>query len=342
MRRTNFFGAPILMTKNISSKLPLSEPKKKQSKTGSLAANFHEGSRSEYLAQYALSSLGMAALLPRQEDVGVDLHCALGERVGQRLVIDQYYSVQVKSTSASWLFEGTESVEWLCAHRHPLFFVRVTKASNTLDIFHTAALVLLHGQAIESVELIPGGAPPTFTHPGKLQDKLALHLGPPILSFNASRTADESWRKSAKSVLRSWIALDQENIDAKITGMTLFGFPSSYKTNSPAKVDAISGNFKIEFTSDAKHVAASNAFIKYLTLCAHRAGSELDVQSLNAVIQVTRDYVQPRLTSIVTTGLMLHLISAINTAAAHVGLPAVLKIVGPDGKELAPILTVEG
>jgi hypothetical protein len=40
--------------------------------TGSLAANFHEGSRSEYLAQYVFSSFGTAIPVPHQEDTGLE------------------------------------------------------------------------------------------------------------------------------------------------------------------------------------------------------------------------------------------------------------------------------
>ena len=51
---------------------------------GSLAANFHEGSRSEYLAQFVFSSFGTAIPVPHQEDTGLDIYCTLLEPVGQR------------------------------------------------------------------------------------------------------------------------------------------------------------------------------------------------------------------------------------------------------------------
>jgi hypothetical protein len=42
---------------------------------GAIAPNAHEGSRSEYLAQYVFASFGAAVALPHQEDSGIDLHC---------------------------------------------------------------------------------------------------------------------------------------------------------------------------------------------------------------------------------------------------------------------------
>jgi hypothetical protein len=54
------------------------------SMTGSIAANLHEGSRSEYLAQYVFTSFGTAFPVPHQEDSGLDLYCTLLEPQGKR------------------------------------------------------------------------------------------------------------------------------------------------------------------------------------------------------------------------------------------------------------------
>ena len=51
---------------------------------GAIAANLHEGSRSEYLAQYIFASFGTAVSVPHQEDSGIDLYCTLTERIGSR------------------------------------------------------------------------------------------------------------------------------------------------------------------------------------------------------------------------------------------------------------------
>jgi hypothetical protein len=66
------------------------------SMAGSIAANLHEGSRSEYLAQFVFSSFGDAIPVPHQENSGLDIYCTLFERVGQRAWPRAYYSVQVK------------------------------------------------------------------------------------------------------------------------------------------------------------------------------------------------------------------------------------------------------
>ena len=76
------------------------------SNVGALAANFHEGSRSEYLAQYVFASFGTAISVPHQEDTGVDLYCTMTERVGARAWPRYHYTVQVKSTMAPWQAVG--------------------------------------------------------------------------------------------------------------------------------------------------------------------------------------------------------------------------------------------
>ena len=51
-------------------------PTRASTMPGAIAANLHEGSRSEYLAQYVFSSWGTAVAIPHQEDSGLDLFCA--------------------------------------------------------------------------------------------------------------------------------------------------------------------------------------------------------------------------------------------------------------------------
>src|SRR6266568_9130174 len=96
--------------------------------TGALAAYFHEGSRSEYLAQFAFSAFGTAIPVPHQEDTGLDLYCTLVERQGPRAWPRAYYSMQVKSGLTTWVFNSPESVRWIIEHPLPIFLCVVQKA----------------------------------------------------------------------------------------------------------------------------------------------------------------------------------------------------------------------
>ena len=86
---------------------------------GALAANLHEGSRSEYLAQYIFASFGhcyrcAASRGPWYRSfAGIDLYCTMTERVGQLAWPRHHYTVQVKSAMSPWNFDSSESVRWL-------------------------------------------------------------------------------------------------------------------------------------------------------------------------------------------------------------------------------------
>jgi len=104
---------------------------------GSLAANPHEGVRSEYLAQYVFSSFGTAVPVPHQEDTGVDLYCTLLERVGRRAWPRAYFSVQVKSSMEPWISASPDSIRWIIEHPLPIFLCVVQKAEARLRIYQT-------------------------------------------------------------------------------------------------------------------------------------------------------------------------------------------------------------
>jgi hypothetical protein len=92
-----------------------------------IASNYHEGGRSEYLAQYVFSAFGTSLPVLRQEDHGIDLYCTLTERKGPMAWPYAHYSVQVKSTADPWHFEGRDVVDWLLDYPAPLLFCIVSK-----------------------------------------------------------------------------------------------------------------------------------------------------------------------------------------------------------------------
>jgi hypothetical protein len=106
--------------------------------TGCTSANFHEGSRSEYLAHYVFASFGTSVPVPHQEDTGLDLYCTLTDRIGQRAWPRVYFAVQVKSDMAPWKFDGQESVRWLVEHPLPVFLCVVLKRESKVQIYHTS------------------------------------------------------------------------------------------------------------------------------------------------------------------------------------------------------------
>src|SRR6266542_765144 len=125
--------------------------------TGAIAANFHEGSRSEILADYLFSEWGTVTPVRRQSDYGVDLYCTLTDRIGQRARVRDYFVVQVKSTEDAWKFNDVESVRWLVEHPIPLFLCTVNKKQGRIRVYHVMPrfYVWSMGALPTSLELTP-------------------------------------------------------------------------------------------------------------------------------------------------------------------------------------------
>ena len=95
--------------------------------TGAIAGNFHEGSRSEILADYLFSSWGAVTPVRRQDDYGIDLYCTLNSKVGKLEQVYEYFTVQVKSTMEPWIFKDHDSIRGLIEYPMPLFLSVITR-----------------------------------------------------------------------------------------------------------------------------------------------------------------------------------------------------------------------
>ena len=73
---------------------------------GSLWFPFRQGNRSEYLALYILSALGVVVKVPKEEDIGADFHCSLAYMEDNRMTFQFPFLVQTKSISESTICYG--------------------------------------------------------------------------------------------------------------------------------------------------------------------------------------------------------------------------------------------
>jgi hypothetical protein len=226
---------------SVASNAPPSVRSATVSMVGSLAANLHEGSRSEYLAQFVFSSFGTAIPVPHQEDSGLDIYCTLLDQVGQRAWPRAYYSVQVKSTMEPWVFGGAESVRWIIEHPLPIFLCIVQKPEALIRVYHTSprfAAWSLPIQHRNRLELIPGTATKGRTIEWGMADIYKLEA--PILQFTIQEVLDRDFRANVKKVLKFWIEYDLENLFRIKSGIHWFWTPHEYETNT-TKITGISG-----------------------------------------------------------------------------------------------------
>jgi hypothetical protein len=210
------------------------KPKKPKpgSMTGSIAANLHEGSRSEYLAQFVFSSFGTAIPVPHQEDAGLDLYCTLLERDGQRAWPRAHYSVQVKSTMSPWVFDSPESARWIIEHPLPIFLCIVEKAEARIIVYHTTPRFAVWALPThpKRLELIPGIKVNAQTVEWTTGNTFTLSA--PILNFTIKEILESDFRAHVAKVLTFWIDYDVENLIRFRTGIQYFWVPADYTTNT--------------------------------------------------------------------------------------------------------------
>lgn len=263
-----------------------SNGKKPSKVTGSLAANAHEGSRSEYLAQYFFSAFGPASAVQRQEDSGLDLWCGLGDRIGQRLLVTRHFVVQVKSNADPIQYRGKDSVKWLLSHRYPILVAVVSKGEALIEVFHTQILSMCTGdlKPYFSVSLLPG-VEPTSTGLLALGEHTELPLGKAIIRCRLEDLSEKQTREDYRKILDYWVAHDQENIDRKQMGLSFFGLPGQYDSNSMPTGLRIAGNYRASTRGSKRSTSFFNTF---WILLAHLLGQASEARDSSRVGYLTK------------------------------------------------------
>ena len=201
--------------------------------TGAIAINFHEGSRSEILADYLFTGWGTVTPVRRQDDHGVDLSCTFVERVGRLARVSEYYSVQVKSDTSPWAFNDPESVRWLLQHPTPLFLCTVDKTAGLIRVYHAMPrfCVAAMGRLPSRLELQPetghGGSFVNWT------DGTKFSLSAPIFEAGLRDLTDSDRMRELGDVLYGWIKYERDNCDLLRQGLLRFRMPTPYTTNRP-------------------------------------------------------------------------------------------------------------
>ena len=196
--------------------------------------NFREGDRSEYLANYLLSGLGLVTAVPRQEDIGFDFYCQLADQETGHLTFGFPFVMQIKSEGVKSITYGEQSsknwkaedVKWLFRLDIPLFIGIVCKKKMQLDIYNTSTLnfVFFENPNASILELKPRLnnsleeiLPPTKElitewERGKGDGyKHKVDLGNPIITITNEDIYEKENLKNKKSMLRNIVFLEQEN-----------------------------------------------------------------------------------------------------------------------------------
>jgi hypothetical protein len=246
----------------------------KPSTTGSVAANLHEGSRSEIIADYLFASWGTVTPVRRQDDHGLDLYCTVTDRIGQRAIVTDYYAVQVKSGLNPLEFATPESVKWFVENPNPLFLACVDKKTGVLRIYQLMVRYFIAiGQLPQSLAITledttEGRCISGFDEPDKRSTSA------PILKISWADILDDQKMNGYRDVLRDWIQIDRGNLDLRASGLLRFQMPVSYKTNQRLEnVRTESGNVTPD---DAQMGKALETLVQTLDCVGHQLSARKD------------------------------------------------------------------
>src|ERR1700722_5085898 len=249
---------------------------------GAVAANFYQGARSEYLAQYVFSMFGTAMHVPHEVDTGFDLACTLTRTAGGRGEPYAYYSVQVKSTQGPWVFDGPGSVRWILGYPAPLLFCILDKRTAQFTIYQLRARFDAAAMAgcPASLKLIPGepgSTAPVQGEPGvnaRRRPRIGwdadgnVDLGPPVLQFTIADFMKEEECAVIRDVLDYWVLLELRNILRQQMGMRAASGPPFYETG---KVPPSSGfaTFGMSVVPDDVRALAGRTAAEHLDWLGH-------------------------------------------------------------------------
>jgi hypothetical protein len=221
---------------------------------GILWDSFRQGNRTEYLANYFLSALGVSAPVPRQEDIGIDFFCSVAQKQGNRLVFGTPYSVQVGSADTkTFSYGGTDKSEkwkeaelqWLYSQEIPLFFCVVDKSAASFKLYSPSALWpcrYFFGDLGEVV-FIPDAVDDDLLNNAEVPDQLLpegcgnrkmykISLGKPVVHLTIQSLEDAELQNNARQSLTIAIQVEQENLRYRSLGLHFAAFlPLEHEAN---------------------------------------------------------------------------------------------------------------
>lgn len=196
--------------------------------------NFREGDRSEYLANYLLSGMGLVTAVPRQEDIGFDFYCQLADQETGYLTFGFPFVIQIKSQGINSITYGNlipqnwkaEDIKWMFRLEIPLFIGIVCKQKMRLEIYNTSTLNFIYflypnasflelkpRLAWSSEEILPPTREllPNWEHDKGDGYKYCVDLGNPIITIENENIYNQETLKNKKDMLRKIVFLEQEN-----------------------------------------------------------------------------------------------------------------------------------
>lgn len=269
--------------------------------------NFREGDRSEYLANYLLSGLGLVTAVPRQEDIGFDFYCQLADKEKGNLSFGYPFIIQIKSYGEQNIIYGQtnpekwnkENISWLFQLKIPLLVGVVCKKNMKLYIYNTSPLNFLSFEnpnpSIVEFKINYDNVSKDIIRPNQLQIdnwqndkgdgyKYIVDLGNPIVTIDNEDIHDIDILKNKKNMLKNLISLEQENYLFRELRVPFIRWAIKVDTNKEihlAWAHLTPNNFDI---IDLYNSSLAQSIIS-IAINLKRSGKEQDALSLKPILQ---------------------------------------------------------
>lgn len=199
--------------------------------------NFRQGDRSELLADYLLSGIGITTPIRRQDDTGFDFYCSISDQEKGVLTFGFPYIIQIKSkTSNNIITYGTENqkewashqVEWLFRNELPLLFGLVDKATQSIEIYDCSSFYFsrINSKLPALIQFIPRAGDdiqdirrpeekdiPNWSRDDSIGKSYKVDIGNPIITLCNNDFDDNETIKSKKKLLREAISIQSITIN---------------------------------------------------------------------------------------------------------------------------------
>ena len=220
--------------------------------SGVRAYTWRQGDRSEYLAVYVLSALGLVTQVPRQEDIGFDLICNISDEVGGLLTFRNHYAVTVKSIAEEPRVtlkpprskkddpKYEDHFMWMFNLELPLMLAMVDRDKQTVALYSTLPawfLLYVYRHECGVIELIPDvSGTADAIGVGRPQDggiaegtggrkKWEVHLGHPIAVIGPDDLLDKSKLVKIKAQLKTALDYGAYNARNALAGAPVMYWP---------------------------------------------------------------------------------------------------------------------
>lgn len=233
--------------------------------SGGLVYNFRQGNRSELLADYLLSAVGITTPVRRQDDYGFDFYCQLSDQESGYLTFGYPYIIQIKSDNLTEIKYGVEdftkwkpeNVTWLFRNEIPFFVGVVNKEKISIEIYDTTGLWQVYNK--ESLNYCTIELKPSKHMDGEMRQncqenkvqwedrqeyctQYIVDLGNPIIDITYEDLQNPESLKEKKGILRIIIALEQINIIHRNLGIRAFNEIKMNLTNSETFITGMAFN----------------------------------------------------------------------------------------------------